>query len=283
MREPLQSEITLKSGDRARVLGWAAPGSRGAVLVHHGLGEHIGRYQSVADLLPGVPVWGYDVRGHGPLTPKRGHANGLDELAEDFAAAIPTLLERAGADHAVVLAQSMGAASVLTAMTRQLLPPTIRAAVIMAAPVAVELDRMQRIKVRLGRLLARVAPAVTLASGLPKEGISSVPEVVAAYRDDPQVHDRISLALARSVVDDAPKLVGTASGIRLPTLLLHGDEDPIALPRGSVQLAAAIPGARLVRFPNAKHEVHHERPGSVARWTLEVGAFLGEHLARPGS
>lgn len=278
MREPVQSEITLRSGDRARVLGWPAEGSRGAVLVHHGLGEHIGRYQTVADLLPGRSIWGYDIRGHGPLTPKRGHADGLEAYALDFAAAIPTLLDRAGADHAVVLAQSMGAACILTAMTRGLLPPSIRGAILMAAPVAVELDRLQRMKVRFGRGLARIAPAFTLESGLPADGISSVPQMVQRYQADPLVHGRISLALARSVVDDPPALIDAASRVTLPTLLLHGADDPIARSSGSERLAAAIKGSRLEVFPGAMHEVHHERPGAVARWTLVVGEFLDTHL-----
>ncbi|MCB1625094.1 MAG: alpha/beta hydrolase [Pseudomonadales bacterium] len=53
--------------------------------------------------------------------------------------------------------------------------------------------------------------------------------------------------------------------VRVPTLVLWGDQDHNKLLSESTQLAAAIDGASLVHFPDAGHYVHEEAPAAVAR------------------
>jgi pimeloyl-ACP methyl ester carboxylesterase len=51
---------------------------------------------------------------------------------------------------------------------------------------------------------------------------------------------------------DAPR--NRLAEIGAPTLVLHGDEDPLFPPAHGAALAAEIPGARLVRLPRMGHE-----------------------------
>jgi pimeloyl-ACP methyl ester carboxylesterase len=51
---------------------------------------------------------------------------------------------------------------------------------------------------------------------------------------------------------DAPR--NRPAEIGAPTLVLHGDEDPLFPPAHGAALAAEIPGARLVRLPGMGHE-----------------------------
>ncbi|HEU4407784.1 MAG TPA: alpha/beta hydrolase [Polyangiaceae bacterium] len=66
--------------------------------------------------------------------------------------------------------------------------------------------------------------------------------------------------------------------IRAPTLLLAGDRDPVVSFRHSRELAARIPGARLVPFKGAGHMMFFERPQSfrqvVTSWLDEVTGAL---------
>jgi pimeloyl-ACP methyl ester carboxylesterase len=52
--------------------------------------------------------------------------------------------------------------------------------------------------------------------------------------------------------------------LRVPTLVLHGDSDPMIRPVGGRATAAAIPGARLVTFPGMGHDL------PVALWPQYV-------------
>jgi len=43
--------------------------------------------------------------------------------------------------------------------------------------------------------------------------------------------------------------------LRIPALVIHGDQDPVIRPEGGRATAAAIPGARLVRYPGMGHDL----------------------------
>ena len=67
-------------------------------------------------------------------------------------------------------------------------------------------------------------------------------------------------------------------GIGIPTLVLVGEGDVLTPPADSEAMAAAIPGARLVRIPEAGHLTPMERPGAVA---AALGEFFGGALSAP--
>jgi pimeloyl-ACP methyl ester carboxylesterase len=65
---------------------------------------------------------------------------------------------------------------------------------------------------------------------------------------------------------------GTAlHGIVVPTLVLHGDDDPLIEPASGRKFAAAIPGAKLVTYPHVGHLPQIEIP---QRSAADVAAFL---------
>ena len=59
--------------------------------------------------------------------------------------------------------------------------------------------------------------------------------------------------------------------INVPTLVLHGDEDPLIEPASGAKFAAAIPGAKLVTYPHVGHLPQIEIP---QRSAADVGEFL---------
>ncbi|HEU5249275.1 MAG TPA: alpha/beta fold hydrolase, partial [Thermoanaerobaculia bacterium] len=60
------------------------------------------------------------------------------------------------------------------------------------------------------------------------------------------------------------------------TLVVVGEQDALAPPADSEAMAAAIPGARLVRVPGAGHLAPMERPKAVAE---ALGEFFSSSLA----
>jgi pimeloyl-ACP methyl ester carboxylesterase len=53
--------------------------------------------------------------------------------------------------------------------------------------------------------------------------------------------------------------------IQVPTLVIVGEQDVATVPAKAERIQAAIPGARLVRIPNAGHTSTVEEPGAVTR------------------
>ena len=75
--------FTASDGETLAVQDWPLPEGepcRGTVLLVHGLGEHVGRYDPVARRLNdwGFAVRGYDHYGHGESTGPRTRGRGLE-------------------------------------------------------------------------------------------------------------------------------------------------------------------------------------------------------------
>ncbi|MFT4081616.1 MAG: hypothetical protein QM638_03445 [Nocardioides sp.] len=59
----------------------------------------------------------------------------------------------------------------------------------------------------------------------------------------------------------------------MPTLVVHGDEDQLAVPANAEILAQGIPDARLALLPGARHAYWAGNPDAHQ----QVRAFLAEH------
>ena len=88
---------------------WPQPAARARVLIVHGLGEHIGRYDALARALnaAGYAVSGHDQRGHGRSPGGRGAIPAADSLCSDLAAVIDTL-QTADGRAPLLLGHSLG-------------------------------------------------------------------------------------------------------------------------------------------------------------------------------
>jgi len=71
---------------------------------------------------------------------------------------------------------------------------------------------------------------------------------------------------------------GRLSQLRVPTLVLHGAQDPLLRPAAARRTAAAIRGARLVILPG----VGHYLPAAVYPQVADEVRALADRAAAPG-
>ena len=84
------SEWKWKSSDGVDMYarGWAPAGTpKAAIMLVHGHGEHVARFDHVAAALTekGYAMLGFDLRGHGKSGGARGHTPAYDALMDDIA------------------------------------------------------------------------------------------------------------------------------------------------------------------------------------------------------
>lgn len=236
---------------------WPAPAARGRVLLVHGLGEHIGRYEHVAAHLVarGWDVVGYDHRGHGAAPGKRGVLAQADDLLADLDAVIDAV-RPPGAVPFVLFGHSMG--GLLAAQCVADARRAVDALVITSPALDAGLSLAQRIQLAVGLALV---PDLAMANQLDADRISHDPEVVRRYKTDPLVHDRISARLAKSLIDGGAAVLARAGTWRTPTLLMWAGDDRLVSPAGSAAFAAAAPPAAVTSrcFEGLYHELLNER------------------------
>ena len=243
---------------------WPSADARGTIVIVHGLGEHIGRYAHVAARLNANrwSVVGYDQRGHGASPGERGRLAASDDLPADLAAVVDAIrAERGG--PLVVLGHSLGGlvASRFVAGGLESPRPAWQRdvdALVLSSP-ALDIG-MTGAKRALLATLESLTPNLGIGNGLDASGISRDPAVVAAYRADPLVHDRIAPRLVRFLADAGPTVLSLAPRWRVPTLLLYAGSDRLVVPAGSAAFAAAAPAAVVTARPFASlfHEIFNE-------------------------
>ena len=243
---------------------WPSADARGTIVIVHGLGEHIGRYAHVAARLNANrwSVVGYDQRGHGASPGDRGRIAAHDDLLVDLAAIIDDVrAETSG--PLVLLGHSLGGLVVARFVAGALESPRppwqrdVDALVLSSPALAIGMTAAKRF---LLATLEALTPNLGIGNGLDATGISRDAAVVAAYRTDPLVHDRIAPRLVRFLADAGPAVLALAPRWQVPTLLLYAGSDRLVVPAGSAAFAAAAPAAVVTARPFASlfHEIFNE-------------------------
>jgi alpha-beta hydrolase superfamily lysophospholipase len=255
------STFTASDGDNLAVQDWPLPDGiplRGVVVLVHGLGEHAGRYDHVARRLnaSGFAVRGYDQYGHGESGGVRGALPVTSRFVDDLTDIVDSARTRIDdATPLLLLGHSMGGlvASCFVAQQRR----RVDGLILSSPALDPGLSAFQRM---LLAVLPRLAPNFTVGNGLDPDLISHDPAVVAAYREDPLVHDRVSGRLARFIADAGPWVVSQAASWKVPTLLMYAGADHLVDPRGSRAFAAAAPPQQVTAhcFDDLFHEIFNE-------------------------
>lgn len=230
-----------------------------ALVIAHGLGEHSGRYATLATELVdrGYAVHAIDHRGHGRSGGPRANIERFAYLVSDFTAFVGHCARRHLDTPLYVLGHSMGGAVAFATALR--LQHQLRGLVLSAPALATD-TAVPRLQEWLARALSVVAPNAG-ALAIAPEAVSRDPAVVAGYATDPLVHH--GAVPARTVVEllDAMRTFpDSMRELRLPTLILHGTADrlvPLAATRPLYQ--AINPNHRTLKlYEGLYHEVFNE-------------------------
>ncbi len=233
-------------------------GPRGVVAVVHGLGEHVGRYQHVADALnqAGYGVIGFDLAGHGRSEGVRGHAT-YDGVLED----IDRLLQEAGERYpnqpCFLYGHSLGGAlTIYYALKRR---PALNG-FIATSPGLYPGAPVPPVKLLLAKVMAAVKPDFTMQNELDVNNLSRDTAIVQAYKDDPLVHGKISTRLGLDLVTKGAWVQEQAAHFPGPLLLMQGDCDYLVSQQALSRFAEAVPAEKLTYkvWPGSYHETHND-------------------------
>lgn len=233
--------------------------AKAVVILVHGAGEHCGRYQNLAErfIARGYVVASYDQTGHGQSEGTPGH---IDSFS-DYLTALEEFHRQVMADFPelslYLLGHSMGglvACNYLLDHQNQFL-----GCVLSGPAVKTELEPgfFQMLIIRTLSALFPTAGALALDSA----GVSRDPAVVEDYDKDPLVfHGKMSARKIDELFKYMVRIQQRAAEITLPMLLLHGSEDSMASPSGSVFLDQRISSAdkTLHLYPGLYHEIFNE-------------------------
>ena len=253
--------LVARDGTRLLVRRWAAKGRPWATaLIVHGLGEHSGRWETVACRMAaaGITPTAYDHRGHGRSEGRRAHVDRWEQLLDDAEDRLAA--SRVAGLPAILYGQSMGGLVCADHLLSGRPAPDL--AVLSAPALGDTLNPLLR---AIAPALGRVAGTVELANPFIPDQLSRDPKVGEAYAADPLTLPKTTLRLGAGVIAAADRVnreVAASATLPCPTLVIHGEDDTI-IPTASTAGLGMAPGAERRTYPGVRHEPHNDPDGDA--------------------
>jgi len=233
---------SIKSADGTKLAyrAWPTAAAQATFAVVHGLGEHSGRYARFAEGMArhGMSTYALDLRGHGESEGQRGHVDSWSQWTDDVSAFVSHVEHLVGAE-VVPLGHSFGGAALLSTVLAAKLPNSKRFAV--SSPALKLRLQAPAWKAAIAPYASKIVPRLAMDNEVDAAAVSRIPEVVAAYRNDPLVHSRISSRMYTEWQNATVDILGRAGQIKIPFLILAGTADPLIDPEGSRRLHELAP------------------------------------------
>jgi pimeloyl-ACP methyl ester carboxylesterase len=210
-----------------------------------------------------------DLRGAGASSaPAQGYS--MARYADDLVAVLDALAVR----RAVVCGLSMGGYIAFELVRRH----ADRVAALVLADTRAEPDTAAGRTARdelialarregVGAVNERLLPKLLAPSTFTRQ-----PELVTEVREMMGRYSLPGMVGALGALRDRPDSSATLAEIRVPTLVLVGEEDQVVSPAAAERMAAAIAGARCVTIPGAGHLAPLEQP-------IPTSSAIAEFLA----
>lgn len=256
----MEREMQLRSVNGEQLIGnlWGNPEqARAIVVLMHGLGEHISRYEHVAAKFVerGFAMLAFDQQGHGKTAGKRGVIAADDSLIRDIEAMLRLAKQLAPGKPVFLYGHSMGSMeSLYYGLKGQ---EKVDGIIATSPPLDTRtLSGTQRV---LMNLVKPFFPNLAIDNGLSISGLSRDAELVRCYEADPLVHPKASVRLAAFINDAAAYVREHADEWSLPLYLAHGSADPICPVEGSREFVKKL-GEKVTykEWDGLYHETHNE-------------------------
>ncbi|KAI7862762.1 Alpha/Beta hydrolase protein [Spinellus fusiger] len=202
------------------------------ILLIHGFGEHIGRYNEMLTLFAenDIECFAYDQRGWGETGAKskdfgnnQGYSTALGDIND-------TLEKMKTPDVPLFLmGHSMGGALVLNLIAQKTKYSSVKLldGVISSAPFVTLVDPPSPFKEYPLRALSKIVPSFTIDAGINLDGINRDKEEMETYKNDPLNHSYATLKTLSELLDNGKALLKTGKNIDVPIVIVHSTADPI--------------------------------------------------------
>lgn len=250
---------------------------RAVVLISHGIGEHIGRYEHVAARLieADYAVYGLDHRGHGKSEGTRAYFESFDHPIENLKQYLDTVKAAQPGKPIFLYGHSLGSLIALAFTLHY--QRELAGLIITGTPLEVE-SSQPALLISAGNLLNSITPTLPVTA-LSTKHLSHDPAVVSAYENDPLVyHGNVRVRMGYHIIHVSREVKTRLGEIKLPLLVLHGGDDRICPPAGGEVLykgAGSTDKTHKV-YDGLYHEIHNEYEKDVV--LTDIVNWLNLHV-----
>ena len=267
----LKNPLTLVPGEPT--IAYVSDGDGPPLVFLHGLGGNRDYWVHQMGAFPGWKSIAWDTRGYGDSGPVPA-----DARFADYGSDLKRLLDHLASAGPVLVGHSMGGRIALDFAARH---PDILAGLVLVDTSAITekaldpRERQDRLQQRLGPILKGLTPADFAAEHLrrlvgpdcPAEVVDSAEAMMAD----------ISAATYRKTLEMIAGNTATVAldRIRVPAMVVVGENDPLVTPLQGRELAGLLPDAGFETIPRAGHLSNLEAPEAFNRILARFLATIG--------
>ncbi len=155
---------------------------------------------------------------------------------------------------------------------------------------------------RHGTVSPRLLPTMALSMTTPRPedpaeaerlGVAGFRLIAGPHFDAEEIRGMVRSAISRNVnplgtirqllaIQASPDRTPPLAEVRVPTLVIHGLQDRLVLPSGGIATARAVPGARLLMFPDMAHDLPGPRRAEIVEAIARNAARVHEERSGAG-
>lgn len=232
------------------------------VILLHGFPLDHGMWAAQKEALAaaGMRVLVPDLRGHGKAPVGRGGAPGVGPMAED----VLRMADRAGLRRFALAGFSLGGYVAFEVFRKA--PQRVAGLALVDTRAEPDSPEAKAGRTATAERVRREGMRPVADAMMPKMLTASAPgEMLAWVEGTMMATPPEGAAQALLAMRDRPDSRPLLPEVRVPTVVVVGEEDPITPPEAARVLAEGIPGARLVVVPGAAHLSPVERPDEVSQ------------------
>ena len=238
---------------------WPVAEAQRVVVLVHGLGEHSGRYEELAEFFNAraTAVVALDHKGHGLSPGVRCHIDKFTDFLEPLARLCTEAEQLYPNVPKVLLGHSLGG---LIAAAFLLEHQNVFQSAVLSGP-ALGIDPAPPIwQQKITQVISTLLPKLGVMQ-LDAGQISRSADVVAAYQADPLVHNgKISARLVTELFATLTLVNENAAKITLPIKIFHGESDVMTSPKLSQAFVGKVGSAmaEYQGYAGLYHEIFNE-------------------------
>ncbi len=243
-------EITLNRR-KTDAFRWPASNPRAIIVIVHGLGEHVSRYDVISKEFndAGLEMIGFDQRGHGRNPGVKGHVDRFEDFLKD----IDDFIRMQKTDLPIfMLGHSLG--GLIAARYNEEFHGLLKGTVLSSGAFSSNVSGMTK---AMAKFFSVLMPKMTFSNGIDPKTISRNDEIVSDYTRDPLVHNKITARLSAELFKNIEIVFERASNFTTPVLMIAGSKDRIVPFEGTERLFSLVASndKELKIFDGAYHEI----------------------------
>jgi acylglycerol lipase len=249
---------------------------KAVIIIAHGIVEHSGRYQRIANYLAekSYAVYAFDYRNHGRSQGQKGHVDDFAYFIDDLRTFYQLVKSKHPNNKIFLFGHSMGAAISLAYSEKY--SAELAGIMVSGSPLCIQ-PQLPTAVIALIYPLALIVPRMPFYR-LDSSTLSSDKKVVDSYDNDPLVfRGKLTTRLLLSFLWELHKIRAGLSKIQVPILIMHGSEDKLCLPAGSESALRGISSTDKVIqiYQGFFHEILNEP--QYAEVQADMLAWLNKH------